>query len=159
MRPTRIANHTHAFSPPKDWDAETAGHCGTLFARAEVVDGVAYMRSAWETEHHEAGLFLAGAKMVLGIAGQGHPVVHIALAQLPEDFEPVLTARHIIGPSGQRAVRVEMTFAHDGGRRAFSEILLAGCSFPAAVAKGAELILELADKEGWLAVPAPKDDA
>jgi hypothetical protein len=52
-----------------------------------------------------------------------------------------------------------MTFAHDGGRRAFSEILLAGCSFPAAVAKGAELILELADKEGWLAVPAPKDDA
>lgn len=77
MRPARIENHTHALAPPSDWDAEANGFCGTLYARSENIQGVNFMRSAWDVETLEALKLAAGSRMILGVAGSQHPVVHL----------------------------------------------------------------------------------
>jgi hypothetical protein len=149
---TRIAGSDKPIGAPLDWDEAVNGHCGGLFIRREEISGIAFMRSAWVYEHHEALMLLAGANAILGIAGRGqHPVVHLAVDSLPPEFEPVLTACRITTPKGIAAVRVEMLFCFGGGRRGYSIVeLKPGQSYPDAVAEGATQIEALAKKEGWV---------
>jgi hypothetical protein len=150
MRTVRISgSDPKPLGAPADWSEETHGHCGALFVRRENIAGVAYMRSAWEVEAHEAMNLFAGARLTLGVAGHSHPVVHLQVGDLPHDFEPVVTARRFNGKEGQPMVRVEMLFPHAEGRRGFIELLVDG-SLPCAVAAGIERIEALARREGWI---------
>lgn len=107
MNPVRIEDATHALGKPANWDDETAGRCSTLWVRAAVEDGVPFMFSAWEAAPDEALCLLAGAKMRLGISGQSHPVVNVAVGPLPDDLVSPLIVERVL--SGQvPAVLVSM---------------------------------------------------
>lgn len=150
MRPAKISGaDPKPLGAPADWSEEKHGHCGALFIRRENISGVGFMRSAWEAEADEAHQLLAGAKMILGVAGQGHPVVHLAVGDLPADFEPVLTARRFADLTGRPCVRVEMLYPHAGGRRGFCEVPVEG-TLGAAIAQGLERIETLAKERGWV---------
>lgn len=149
MQPTRISgSDARPLGAPQDWNEAEHGHCGGLFVRRELIDGLPYMRSAWEVTPQEAGLLLAGARLTLGVSGHQHPVVQMGVAELPPDFEPVVYARRFTDPKGTAMVRVEMTFPPDG-RRGYSSVPVLGrlCD---AVAAGVEHIENMARKEGWI---------
>lgn len=151
MRSVRIAHALpRPIGAPPDWDSEKHGHCGGLFIRPEQIDGIPYMRSAWEVEPTEALTFLAGAKFELGISGTRHPVVQLRAGDLPESFDPVVMARQFAHPTGAAMVRVEMMFPHEGGRRGWIEVEITG-TLAGAIAEGIVKIEELARNHGWTA--------
>lgn len=149
MQPTRISGaDPRPLGAPQDWNEADHGHCGGLFVRRENVEGLAFMRSAWEVTPVEAGLLLAGARLTLGVSGNCHPVVQLGVAEIPPDFEPVVYARRQTSVTGEAQVRVEMAFPPDG-RRGYSTVPVLGrlCD---AVAAGVEHIELMARKEGWI---------
>lgn len=149
MRTIRIAGaDPKPLGAPPDWNEAESGHCGALFVRRELIDGVHYMRSAWEVDHGEAALLYAGAKLTLGVAGQQHPVVQLGVADLPDDFEPVVHARRFTHTDGRPCVRVEMLFPHDGGQRAFANVHVDG-TLADAISTGVTQIETFARKQGW----------
>lgn len=149
MRTTRIEDALpRPLGAPLNWSEQTDAHCGDLFIRPETIDGIMYMRSAWEMDAHEPLMMLAGAKLILGIAGNVHPVVNMGVDTLPQDFDPVVMARHFTTPTGEAAVRVEMLFAPS--HRATVSVMINGDTFPAAVAIGITSCEKLARSEGWL---------
>lgn len=149
MRPARIIGaDPQPIGAPADWREEEHGHCGALFVRRDVENGVPFMRSAWEVEAAEAAMLFAGARLTLGVAGVQHPVVQLQVADLPPDFEPILTARRFTDLKGNPAVRVEMLFPCAGGRRVFCEVAVTD-RLAFAVADGIERIEQLARHEGW----------
>ncbi len=150
MRPVRISGADPVpLGAPADWSEETHGHCAALFIRRERIEGIAYMRSAWEVEDSEAALLYAGARLTVGISGNMHPVVQMGFTELPPDFEPTVMARRFTASNGQPGVRVEMLFPHGGGRRGFIEVRIDG-TLADAVAHGVTLIEALARKQGWM---------
>lgn len=151
MRPVRIQGaDPKPLGAPPDWNEERDGHCGALFIRREVINGVPYMRSAWEGELPEALSMLAGAALHLGIQGTEHPVVQVGVGPLPEDFSPTVVARRFTTITGEQAVRVEMLFPHAGGRRGYVEVLIES-TLGEAVSRAVGLLEQLAVKEGWTA--------
>lgn len=86
MLPGRIPNHTHLIGKPADWDESALGHCAALHCRAEIIDGVMYLRSAWVPSPAELQLLNSGASIELGIAGGGHPVVNMGVGNPPPVF-------------------------------------------------------------------------
>lgn len=152
MRTVRIEGaDPKPLGAPRDWDPDRHGHCGGLFIRREIMGGLHYMRSAWELDTTEALLQLGGGKLVLGIAGHEHPVVHLAAEAPPEDAEPVYASRRIITPAGRAGARVDAIYPHGGGRRCYCEAVLNDDSFAAVVAACIERCDDLARAEGWLA--------
>lgn len=150
MRPTRISGaDPKPLGAPSDWNEAESGHCNALFVRREQVEGVAYMRSAWEVETSEAAMLLAGAKLTLGVAGHQHPVVSLRVGELPADFEPVVIARQYTDTAGRACVHVEMVFSEGNGQRGYSNVLI-GDNLSEAVALGITQIEELARKQGWM---------
>lgn len=154
MKPAVIENSTHSLGAPQSWDQEANGRCGVLHVKAEVIDGIGFLRSAWEPEEPDPGLLLAGARMVLGIAGRpnehgqiAHPVVHLALTDVPEDVPPTLTARQFAEPDGSQALHVEMIFGP--GKRGVATVAMNNCLFHEALAIGAENITDMARIRGW----------
>lgn len=148
--PARIADHTQVLTPPDDWDEERNGHCGQLFIRHELQDGVNFMRSAWEMAPDEALMLLTGAKILLGISGTRHPVVNLQVAQLPADFETAYSARRYRGTDGGERVRVEGLHAHDGAaKRLYCERLIGQDGIAVAIAQAVDAIEELVDQNGW----------
>lgn len=154
MQPVRIANSLpKPLGAPEDWDPEKHGHCGGLFVRIDNDrgNGLTFIRSAWEPDDREACLLLAGGKVILGVSGTCQPVVSLQVAQVPEDFDPVVTARRIVTPTGYRRVRVEMLYPNrKEARRAFAEIPIEdGVSFAASTAEGIAECEALARQDGW----------
>lgn len=150
MRPVRIAGaDPKPLGAPNDWNPERHGHCSALFIRRECLDGVAYMRSAWEGEGIEPMLLLAGANVHLGVQGVEHPVVQLGLGPLPDDFQPTLTARRFVDLQGHPHVRVEMLYPALGGRRGWCEVLIDG-TLADAISIAVTRIEALARKEGWI---------
>lgn len=150
MRAARISGaEAKPLGAPDNWTEETHGHCQALFIRREEISGVHFMRSAWDAEANEAHLMLAGAKLVLGVAGHAHPVVHMTVGDLPSDFEPVMTARRFSDLHGKAMVRVEILYPHAGGRRGFCEIEVEH-SLAEAVAVGIVRVETLAREKGWI---------
>lgn len=150
MRATRIAGADPLpLGAPPDWKEDEAGHCGALFIRRELIDGVHYMRSAWEVDHGEAALLYAGARLTLGVAGQQHPVVQLGVTDLPADFEPVVHARRFTHTDGRACVRVEMLFPHEGGQRAFANVHVDG-TLADAISTGVTQIEAYARSHGWI---------
>lgn len=149
MRARRIsgADPTPIGAPP-DWKEEENGHCTALFVRHDVVAGIQFKRSAWDAESGESIMLLAGAAVVLGVNAKRHPVVNMGVSELPEDFEPVVQARRFTTPSGAAAVRVEMLFPFEGGKRAFANEIVSG-SFAEAVGRGVTRVEEFARSQGW----------
>lgn len=150
MRPVRIIGADAApLGAPPDWDAETSGSCGALFVRREKIEGVAYMRSAWEVEDNEAAMLYAGARITIGISGTCHPVVQFGLIDPPEDFDPVVNARRITSPSGISYARVEMLFPFEGVKRVYIDVPITK-DLASAVAFGVDQCEKLARERGWI---------
>lgn len=157
MRTVRITGaDPKPLGAPADWVEDQHGHCGALFIRRDIIDGVAFMRSAWEVDLSEAAMLYAGAQLMLGVAGQEHPVVNLGVGNLPDDFEPVMHARRFNSPAGLPCVRVEMIFPFGGGRRAYSEVHVDG-TLADAVSTAIIQIENLARKEGWTEAATRKD--
>ncbi len=100
MLPAKIENHTAKFGAPS---ALTEPKVGILYIREELVDGLRFMRSAWQPTPAELAAINAGAPIILGISTpNAHPVVHMTVGNIPSDDEPAPAAD-------------ELTFAKVGG--------------------------------------------
>lgn len=149
MRPTRIEGaDPKPLGAPSDWKPDENGHCSALFVRRERIDNLDYMRSAWEVESGEATRLFAGARLTLGIAGDCHPVVQLGTTELPEEFEPVVTARRLTAADGAPMVRVEMLYPANKGAAAYA-VVPVETSLGAAISRGVDLIEGLAREKGW----------
>lgn len=151
MRPTRIEGaDARPLGAPEEWNEAKSGHVGDLFVRREEIEGIPFMRSAWEVEAAEAMKLFSGARLVLGVSGQVHPVVHLMVDDLPPDFEPTVTARRFTSPDGHPWVRVEMMFpgGPSGYRRAYCEQHIDG-TLGDAVGVAIVRIEALARRHGW----------
>lgn len=135
---------------PADWKEDENGQCTALFVRREKIDGIDFMRSAWDADPGEAMKMFAGAPMIAGISGQNHAVVHYVVGELPETFEPVVMARRFTTPDGHAAVRVEMLFPDEGGRRLFANVLIDG-TLADAISIGVTRVENFARNKGWIA--------
>jgi hypothetical protein len=144
MQPAIIQGHNRTFSAPSG-----CGGVGTLFVRAETDDGLYLLRSAWEAEQGEVGFLLAGAKLHLGINAQIHPIVNLRVSDLPEDFQPVMTARRLNCPARGPIARVEAIIPHPphGLRIWVERPILDG--FAAAFVEGVVAIVEQARERGF----------
>ena len=154
MKPAVIEGSTHALGVPQKWDQEKNGRCAVLHVKAEVIQGIGFLRSAWEPEEADPGLLLAGARMVLGIAGApnehnqiAHPVVHLDMTDVPEDVPPTLTARQFAQPDGSQALHVEMIFGP--AKRGVCTVAMNGSPFHEALAIGAQNITDMARIREW----------
>lgn len=152
MTPCVIDRFTHRFGAPANWNEAESGHCAALYVRAEVLDGVPFMRSAWESAPAEAIQMVAGGKLVIGISGDpaatAHPVVNMMI-EPAADFEPTFTAAEQRKPDGQRVMRVEMLLA--AGHRVFAEGRLDGFTRGQAIAAAVDDIERLAREKSWIA--------
>lgn len=79
----RITGATRRFGAPTNWDATQNGPCGTLVIRDEIVQGCAYMTSAWLPSQEEIAKLAAGAPLLLSINGTVHPVVMLGVGEPP----------------------------------------------------------------------------
>lgn len=156
MKPVVIEGFTHALGAPQQWDQEKNGRCSVLHIRAEVIQGIGFLRSAWEVEAPEAGMLLAGARLVLGIAGMptsdnqiAHPVVHLDMTDVPDDTPPTLTMRQFAQADGSQAIHVEMIFGP--AKRGVCTVALNASTLPEAVALATENIMDLARIREWIA--------
>jgi hypothetical protein len=153
MQHVRIDNSTHTLPAPSNWDEDQSGRCGTLHARAEVIDGVQFLRSAWEADTREIGWQLVGAKIVLGVTpirgatGLAHPVVHMGILPPPEDFAPAVTIRQYATLDGEPAIRVEM---FTKGGVTFADLTLGTNDLASASALAIEAIEVEAKAQGWI---------
>ena len=120
-QPAVIEDHSRRLSAPSDWKEEENGHCSALFIRDVEIDGLRYMRSAWEFTPLEAHQLLAGSKMVLGISGVTHPVCHLIVDDPPVRFDPVVVARRFTTAHGRPAVRAEQLVPGKPVRRVWCE--------------------------------------
>ena len=143
MQPAIISGHNRRFTAPAGLD-----EVQTLFARIEEVGGVHFLTSAWDVEQGEIGLLLAGAKLHLGINAPAHPIVRLAVADLPNLFSPVMTARRIECPDKGSILRVEAILsAPPLGQRIWVERPIVD-GFAAAFASAIEAIEEQASARG-----------
>lgn len=156
MRPAHIPGHTNILTAPTNWNKDEAGPCGSLYVRAEKIDGVNFMRSAWDVEVMEALRMACGSRMVLGISGSVHPVVHMEIGALPRDFEPVVMCRQVIDQHGKQAVRVDGLYAtpEPGAQHFWALVERKDMTFAQAAQLGLEAVEALADLER-----NPKPDA
>lgn len=150
MRARRITGaEPKPIGAPADWKEDEHGHCTALFVRREKLDGIDFMRSAWEGDDGDVIRQLAGAGVILGVAANQHPVVHMAVGDLPEQFEPVMIARRFTTPKGEAAVHVEMIFPVEGGQRTYAKEIIA-TDLASAIARGVSRIEAHARNKGWI---------
>lgn len=129
---------------PKDWTPETHGNCAALFVRLDDDNGLRFMRSAWEPTARDVGMMLAGSPVNLGICAPLHPVVQVDVPEPEGAVDPVMTMRPVVGPRGERAVRLDMFFT---GVHLYVEVdQPEGCSVFEAVKTGVERMQQLADQ-------------
>lgn len=66
---------------PKDWDQVLDGSCGVLPVLDSVDEqsGFNFMYSVWRPEPAELAALMQGGAVRLGIMGQSHPVVNMAV--------------------------------------------------------------------------------
>lgn len=150
LQPARIENPTNTLAAPPDWVEEKNGHCSTLPVRVEQIGGVTYMRSAWDIDGDHLLHLFSGAKLILGIAGTCHPVVHMAVDQLPEDFQTHYTVKPLIGLNGERQVYVEGLYAAKGKpQKVYCREPVDECGLSIAVGRAMDKVDELARQNGW----------
>lgn len=150
--PAKIDGHNVVIGAPENWDESQHGHCGALFVRFERVDGLDFMRSAWEIPLTEAHMLLCGSKLVLGVSAPIHPVLHMMVDRLPPDFQPCYLVRPFTNTTGKSMVRVEALFAGgDRLRRIFCEQHIDEGGLSIATGRGIEAVEELARQNGWIA--------
>lgn len=75
MLPVRINGATRVLGAPPDWNPDTQGPCCGLAIRDDLVDQMPYMTSAWEPTPADLAVLNAGGRIMLRIAGGGHPPV------------------------------------------------------------------------------------
>lgn len=63
MTPTEIANHTHVFTAPEEWDEEANGRCTDLYARVQ--DDIS--SSAWKPSPEELRKLMQGGNVVVHV--------------------------------------------------------------------------------------------
>lgn len=83
MIPARISGCTRVLGAPAGWTPETSGPCCGLPIRDEINSDQNVMISAWEPTPSEIAALVAGAKVMLRVAGTGHPPVMLWTGEPP----------------------------------------------------------------------------
>lgn len=144
-QPAVIEGSTVELKPPPN-----SASVGPLAIRHEEVSGLLFMRSAWDFDSLEVLRMLNGGKVLLGISGTKHPVVHLDVGPMPADFEPAYTVRQFTSTGGARMVRVETLRVHDGtARRVYAEEPIT-CGIAVAVGSAVDKVEDLCRLNGWL---------
>lgn len=159
MIPARISDPTLTLTAPDNWDPKVNGHCAGLPIRVEAIDGLRFMRSAWEIEPDEALHLAGGGKIILGISGAKHPVVHMVVEPVREQLTRTTLVREEIDNHGRLTVVVETLFppkmaADDEppgtAQRARCVCTVEDGGAPIATAKAMVEIEKLAVEQGWI---------
>ena len=139
----------HPIGAPKDWNEAEHGKCGGLFVRADPIDGLMFLRSAWQPSKTELAALNGGASVLLGVSGQSHPVVNMGVGPTPDDAAPFITGTQSSKLDGTRFLRVEVHYG--AGVAGFCEVSMPeGCSIAQCLSAGAIEIDNLAKERGWV---------
>jgi hypothetical protein len=84
----RHANATRVLGAPLDWDEAMQGHCGGLAVCDHLTKAGLVMESAWLPTQEELTRLVAGAPVILGVMGLGHPPVYLAVGEPPDETPP-----------------------------------------------------------------------
>lgn len=158
MLPARIENPTATLNRPQNWNEQAFGHCAGLPIRMEEIQGVNFMRSAWEAEPDEALYLAAGGKIILGVSAPRHPVVLMVVEPPPEQLTRTTLVREEINQHGRLTVVVETLFPPLPGlgdqttNRARCQVEVGDGGSSRAVWVAMEELEKLAVAQGW--VPA-----
>lgn len=79
MKTLALTDVTRRFTAPANWNADRDGPCRTL----EICDHEGFMISAWAPSTEERARIAAGAPLFLHIQGYTHPVVAMAVGEVP----------------------------------------------------------------------------
>lgn len=158
MIPARISDPTTTLVAPQNWNEQAFGYCAGLPIRREEIQGVNFMRSAWEAEPDEALQLAAGGKIILGVSAPRHPVVHMVVEPPPEQLTRTTLVREEITARGQLTVVVETLFpplpglGDQASNRARCQVEVGAGGSPRAVMLAMAELEKLAVSNGW--VPA-----
>lgn len=123
---------------------------GALAIRYEEMGGLLFMRSAWDFDTLECLRILNGGKVILGVSGQTHPVVHLEVGPMPADFKPGFTVRQVTSAAGAAMVRVESLRVHDGTpRRIWCEEPVGDVGIAVATGRAIDQIEAMCRENGW----------
>lgn len=153
MLPTRIDGAMDKpIGAPDDWNPDQNGHCAALFVRCDQVDGIRYLRSAWETTPSEALSLLAGGKVELGLATRAHPVTSLGVSMPADGCNPAMSVRFLSEPNGTPYIRVEALYPSTPPVILYCEVRpkANGMSNAQGVAHAIEQIEELARSKGLI---------
>lgn len=106
MKRARIAGHNLTIGPPKGWNPDVQGYCETIHVRVEVIDGIQFMRTAWEPEPHDLARLNAGGMFEIGVSGSIHPMMNLRVGDPPTEqdvpgvFSPSFTLIDHLDPDG-----------------------------------------------------------
>lgn len=79
MKALALTDVTRRFTAPANWNTDRDGPCRTL----EICDHEGFMISAWAPTDAERARITAGAPLFLHIKGYTHPVVAMAVGDVP----------------------------------------------------------------------------
>ena len=154
MNPARIEDADTSLPAPPDWDETTHGPCTALAVRFDVIEGVPFMVSAWEVNGDEALTVLAGGKVHLGISGNRHPVVRMAVQPPPDQPWPVSTVREMLDRNGDHCVEVVTMWPPLPGstkaHRGLCQARVQEGGVPMAVGLAFQELAKLAKKNRWV---------
>ncbi len=96
MQPTITRDATHTFAPPKNWDPEKDGPCGSLSARLEGYGRRALVQitSTWKPDAAELKLLNAGAVIELHLITESLPPAGLSVVAPVEVTEVEVPDRH-----------------------------------------------------------------
>lgn len=153
MIPTRIEGAMeNPLDAPADWNPDQNGHCGALFVRCDQVNGIRFLRSAWEALPSEALALLAGGKVELGLAARDHPVVNLGVAMPASGVNAAMSVRFLNEPDGTEYIRVDAIYPSATPDIIFCEARPKplGMTNAAGIAAAIEQIEELARSRGLI---------
>lgn len=79
MKSIALTDVTRRFTAPDNWNVDRDGPCRTL----EICDHEGFMISAWAPTDAERQKIAQGAPLFLHIQGYTHPVVAMAVGEVP----------------------------------------------------------------------------
>jgi hypothetical protein len=76
------------FPPRSTGRAKFISHCGGLAVCDHLTKAGLVMESAWLPTQEELSRLVAGAPVILGVMGLGHPPVYLAVGEPPDETPP-----------------------------------------------------------------------
>jgi len=75
---------TRTLGAPPTWNRKIDGECGSLPVADLMSPSGPVMESAWLPNADEIERLIAGAPIILGVLGEGHPPVYLGVGAAPD---------------------------------------------------------------------------